>query len=817
MTLSPALAYLANFDHWILWRAEPPRIASDGKEYTTANLRKAGYDAEQIDALPTGEGKPAKVPYRPAGDFPGNLTDPDNWIPYATAQARSDALGESYGAGFVLNEANDLFCLDIDDCAGADGWLPVVDEMVSQFPGAAVEISVSGKGVHVWGRYRGQPPAHKNKNIPRKLELYTRDRFIALGRPGANGDASTDCTAQLAAVAARYFAATGADAITGDWQAAWAEAQRAGVHADWDGYSDDAELLRRARRARSVNQQFGHTATFKALYDADADALAEIWPSDAGYDASSADAALAQHLAFWTGRDAARVVRLMQGSKLVREKWERADYLPRTILHAVQSCETVHRRRPMADPTPKDHDAQTPEMLAGLQYIPQASLPDHFAGCVYIVSWHQVFTPKWGLLSKERFQAVYGGYEFQLDVDTKTTPDAWKAFVESRCVHFPVVVNAAFRPELPPGEIFKENGESILNYYRPIETCRIPGDATPFTDHVAKLVPDSRDYALLMSYMAACVQHAGVKFQWAPLIQGAEGNGKTLFTRCLIYALGEQYAHMPPAQYIAEKHNAWLFGKLLVGIEDILVPGHKFEIIETLKPMITNDRLSQRAMQTDQIMSDNRANFIINSNHRDAIRKTRNDRRFAIFYTAQQTREDMIRDGFLYPDGTATDYFPRLYSWLKADGYAIVNDYLRNYPIPDDYNPATKCHRAPRTTSTDAALKESLGVVEQTILEAVEESTTGFRDGWISSAALARLLKNARLERYAPINRRRQILSDLGYVPHPSLAGGRATRALICDGNKKPRLFVSANADAIRIQDPFAAMQAYQDAQGKVD
>jgi hypothetical protein len=49
-----------------------------------------------------------------------------------------------------------------------------------------------------------------------------------------------------------------------------------------------------------------------------------------------------------------------------------------------------------------------------------------------------------------------------------------------------------------------------------------------------------------------------------------------------------------------------------------------------------------------------------------------------VFYSAQQLDVDLARDGM---DG---DYFPKLYTWLKGDGYAIVADYLANYAIPDD-------------------------------------------------------------------------------------------------------------------------------------
>ena len=116
---------------------------------------------------------------------------------------------------------------------------------------------------------------------------------------------------------------------------------------------------------------------------------------------------------------------------------------------------------------------------------------------------------------------------------------------------------------------------------------------------------------------------------------------------------------------------------------------------------------------------------MLNRNHRDAIYKTRNARRFCIFFTAQQSADDLKRDGM---DG---NYFPELYKWLDSGGYAIVADYLDNYEIPDDDNPATDCHRAPTTSTTHEAISASRGPAEQEILAAIDEEGPGFRDGWI--------------------------------------------------------------------------------------
>jgi hypothetical protein len=80
----------------------------------------------------------------------------------------------------------------------------------------------------------------------------------------------------------------------------------------------DEEVIRRARSAGN-----GVGEKFAALYDGGD-------TSEQNGDASSADYALVSHLAFWT-QNAEQIVRVMQSSALVRDKWTRVDYVPRTI------------------------------------------------------------------------------------------------------------------------------------------------------------------------------------------------------------------------------------------------------------------------------------------------------------------------------------------------------------------------------------------------------------------------------------------------------------------------------------------------------
>lgn len=744
-------------------------------------------------------GKTDKIPldWRTGAPPPkgsGGHINPEYRCSFVEAAA-AVAAGRGHGVGFVFTDDDPFWFLDIDNALQADDtWSPLAQQLCQTLAGAAVEVSQSGRGLHIIGS--GAVPPHGCKNIPLGLEFYDSARFVALTGAGAVGNAALDCTPALAALVPYYFP-VGAQANAGpdEWTTEPVP--------EWDGPTDDDELIRRALAsgARSAAVAFGGDGvTFRDLWEGNADALGKRWPSENGpYGASEADASLAAHLAFWTGKNCERIRDLMYRSALVRDKWElRGDYyLPRTILRACAVSAEVAKGK--SDPLPVLPNAAHAEaagivMREGSGYMGLDGQISHFAGCVYVRADNKVFTPDGDLLDSARFDATYGGFEFVLDAEGRKMSDsAWAAFTRNRVFKAPSCHALCFRPEAPSGALLQEEGRTLLNTYVPIETPRLAGDAAPFTDFLAKLLPVDRDREILLSYCAAMVQNPGRKFQWWPVLQGTEGNGKSLLLRVLSYAVGQRYTHLVDVHKMAKSginFNGWVQGNLFVGVEEIYVAERR-DFLEAFKAYVTNDRLPVEKKGVDQFTGDNRVNGLLLTNHKDGVPINVDGRRYAIFFTAQQSADDVIAAGM------GGRYFPDLYDWLYGReayaglganyGFAVVNDYLRRYTIAAEFNPAGLCTRAPETSSTQAALVASRGRAEQEIVEAIEQGRPGFAGGWISSKAVDDLLE--RIRAHVPRSKRRDLLLSLGYDYHPNLPDGRVN-VVVQPDNGKPRLYI---------------------------
>ena len=161
---------------WLLWREEPN---------------------------PSG-GKPRKVPYHYDGKTRHSSAAP---APLLTAD---EAIGWAQYTGCLVgfrpSPGMGVACLDLDGCVVDGVPSPAAQQWLHSFPGAAVELSHSGRGLHIWFSYTGEGPGRRGKvkTEAGEIELYSDGQFIALGRH-LQGLAATDCAAQMAFVLNTYF------------------------------------------------------------------------------------------------------------------------------------------------------------------------------------------------------------------------------------------------------------------------------------------------------------------------------------------------------------------------------------------------------------------------------------------------------------------------------------------------------------------------------------------------------------------------------------------------------------------------------------
>lgn len=302
---------------------------------------------------PTSNEKTDKIPLDPNTLHAHNPLDSSIHMTYDAAHVLADTLGESYGVGYVFMPGDNYFFIDLDGCINPDGSLtPLAQNSLTYFPGAYVETSNSGRGLHIIGRFEGGAPFNGRRLDSIGVEIYTAGRFCALAEINPRGDAQTLHTERLT----QFIAALGIDTATDtDTPSEWTTDS----DQKYNVPSDNAALIQWfLNKPLTKNEAFGGTLSIRDLWENNSAVLAQHYPTQTPgkeYDYSAADAALAYRLHYFVGGNCERVAELMNLSALKRDKWlTNSNYLPRTITAARGSNRDfyVHEGSPQAS----EHD-----------------------------------------------------------------------------------------------------------------------------------------------------------------------------------------------------------------------------------------------------------------------------------------------------------------------------------------------------------------------------------------------------------------------------------------------------------------------------
>lgn len=205
-----------------LWRLEAHRHAP-GK-LIKVPVHHDGVTHHQLERKATAT-RPARAA-NPATPMTAEVAQ--QWLAYnRSIGIGHDRPGEEGYIGLGFRPAGTgLVCLDIDHCVTPEGWSQPALDMMARFPGALLELSTSGTGLHIWFTVT-EPVGRYGKDSTGVLEMYGGGQFIAAGRV-LQGDASTDHTATAHQLLAEYWPPR-------------VERSASAVHAEWDALTPEQQ------------------------------------------------------------------------------------------------------------------------------------------------------------------------------------------------------------------------------------------------------------------------------------------------------------------------------------------------------------------------------------------------------------------------------------------------------------------------------------------------------------------------------------------------------------------------------------------------
>lgn len=287
-------------------------------------FEKFGAERRWVNWKPVAkDGKTTKVPVSYKGKL-AKSNDPSTWMTYDEVKSSSSRVG-------LMATPDKLSLLvDLDACLKDGKLAGPIKTQINAFIVAAhtyTEISPSKTGLHFFFALSApfEPAANKRSvEDGGKIEVYTHGRFFTateapFGAPRNVRTISPEEAEKLLSI------------LGYPWKVA-GSGEKESPQTSHASPLPQTDILTRMFAAKNG-------AKIRALYDGDISAY--------GKDDSSADLALLNHLAFWTGKDKSLMESLWLSSPLGRraKTQKRADYRIRSIATAVANCTEVYTPR----------------------------------------------------------------------------------------------------------------------------------------------------------------------------------------------------------------------------------------------------------------------------------------------------------------------------------------------------------------------------------------------------------------------------------------------------------------------------------------
>lgn len=234
--------------------------------------------------------------------------NPDTWSDFRTACDFVKANG-GVTLAYALDGKDNICCIDLDSCNDKDGKRSkLAEEVLARCGKTYIEESISGNGLHVFGKTNGMDLRAFSKE--RDMEFYQDTHFIAMTGEGSGYSEleSFDKPAMTELLESKL-----------ERRAEW---KNAGKGIEGLTSLSDREVLEKAFAAKNGDN-------FRRLYEGE----------DVRNNHSNSDMSLMNHLAFWCGHDLDQMLRINATSGLYRPDKPQS-YYEHTAIKAIKSTST---------------------------------------------------------------------------------------------------------------------------------------------------------------------------------------------------------------------------------------------------------------------------------------------------------------------------------------------------------------------------------------------------------------------------------------------------------------------------------------------
>lgn len=291
----------------------------------------------------------------------------------------------------------------------------------------------------------------------------------------------------------------------------------------------------------------------------------------------------------------------------------------------------------------------------------------------------------------------------------------------------PIVVGQRYMPGYDT--IFEDTGGMYANTYREPEIAEPESPLPPrdvrniarVRDHISHLLAQENEQRMFLDWLSWVVQNPGNHVNYAVLLQGVEGDGKSFFAELMRAVMGMGNVNLLNGHTILSSNfSDWAVGQCLVCVEEVrMVSGRntpdKWEAINKIKPLITNQSIEVHRKGKPTTTERNTSSYLMFSNHKDALPLDDNSRRYLVLFTRWQQQQALLEFREANPH-----YYKKLYRAIAESAPA-----LRQWLLRHDQAPSFDAQgNAPSTVALRTMIRMSKPEFIVALMVVIEENET---------------------------------------------------------------------------------------------
>lgn len=291
-------------------------------------------------------------------------------------------------------------------------------------------------------------------------------------------------------------------------------------------------------------------------------------------------------------------------------------------------------------------------------------------------------------------------------VDGRSTPSDTASALALNFFRIQAVNGCRYEPG--QDEVFMNIEGIFANLYTEKEIPDLPENKVPrdvknvqrVKDHIAHLLPHEKEQRMFIDWLSWVVQNPGKHMNYAVLLQGVEGDGKSFFGSMMQSIMGISNVTMLNAHIFESDFTDWTVGQCLSCVEEVrLIKVHnKYEVLNRIKPFVTNDVIEVHPKGKKIHNAKNTTSYLLFSNHKDALPLDDDGRRYLVLFSQWQRRLDILAFKNAHPR-----YYSLLYqTFIESPG--ALRKWLLEHQQAEDFDPMGD---APQTKARKFMIRQS--------------------------------------------------------------------------------------------------------------